>query len=906
MPIRSTANAPKFDGTTDNLAEFINAYEQLADEAGLQGLDCIKGIIRYLARDDRELWGGMPEAAVDDYDAFMAEVKILAALTSPIGSNALASQVTQTRQRATLQLLQIQSGASFVPHCIVVSTADLRAIAREYTNKLMPSCTELSNYLRAFRKVMQPLIDEDHIGKVEHDHLFMEGIPSDAQAQIRLRLMIKFPDHHPYDPYPFMDVFAAAQFLLPARAFPTPSAPVSTPVSAPVAKCKDRYHASRAMQDTTTSASVAAGLFYCTPSDVVLDRKPPVPILAPPARAFPAPSRESRAPQPSTAPACKAIPERTALDHELERVLVKRNQKRTAGASSPSSSAPSPSQSTASSSSFTLSEVRDDSKHLLHTNAPVETRASIAIASRAPIAITLPEVRDDSKHLLHTNAPLETRAPIAIALPVVRDDSKHLLHSNAPIVDVIMPSLRPRSPIASLKEEVLPIAPSPSPLSPSASSEVRDDPKHLLHLSAPKEELSAASEAQATPRINQSLSLEIPYVTNDHAHVALFASSDYCMPVKHPCIMLPNHQAENVSGDPGATQAHHIAPEDAQCVRLEALRDLGVRLTHTYTPNPPIIIFNFAISTIIRILRAFAYHVNFVPARPDAHYSPSPMRLLCLDIPPLQPICATFAPNSTLYTSRANTFAGKWPFLACSANIIKFARHCPKARTSRASHQLVERPYTPCSASHWRTFNLQRTVQEFILPVTSPPQARQPCAFQPTLGKASARKRCEAPRLAGLGLDMDWIALRPRHFTSHARTHTGLQEHCPTAHGVPTAYNTCDTHALSRALRAHTFSRFTLYACTPPTPCAPHPYHSRIIASHPWNTIHTRATLAIYHAMLHSRAFMPSTRTFSRLAQLPALHTYHSYARAFIAQQPKHHTSIALAYSHAKSSPHTR
>ncbi|KAG2123874.1 hypothetical protein BD769DRAFT_1669689 [Suillus cothurnatus] len=548
----------------------------------------------------------------------------------------------------------------------------------------------------------------------------------------------------------------------------------------------------------TTSASATAGLFYRASSEDVLDKRPPVPTLvpcvhtslapcaraflaphacafpAPYARTFPVPSCDSRASEPSTAPPCQAILDCITLDHKLEHALVKR----TASASSPSSSTPSPSQSPSSS---TLSSP------------------------------TAPIVRDDSKHLLHTNAPLETRSPIAIAPPLVRDDSKHLLHNNAPIVDIITPSLETCPPIASLKEEILPVTPSLSPLSPLASSEVRDDSKHQLCLSAPIEEPSTASEARITPRIDQSLSLVIPSVTNDHAHAALFAPSDYRLPVKHPCITPAEHQAEHVSGDPGVTQAHHMAPDNAQCARIEALynyphlvsrflsfarlkllrsyitipntfissshypsftrhdrahcaiihaprafiilaefphyrisiispllnhlsviqhktysnqpsrRDLGARLTHTYAPNFPIIIFNFATSTFIRVLHIFAYYVNFVPAHLDVHYSLSPMRLLRLDIPPLQPICTTFVPNSTIYTSLANTFPEKWPFLACLANIIKFARNLPKARTSRASYQLVERLYTPHSASHWRAFNLQRVVQEFILPVTSPP-----------------------------------------------------------------------------------------------------------------------------------------------------------------------------------------
>jgi hypothetical protein len=52
MPFRGTDCAPKFDGTSDPLTEFIDAYEECADRAGLQGLDKIKGIIKYLECDD--------------------------------------------------------------------------------------------------------------------------------------------------------------------------------------------------------------------------------------------------------------------------------------------------------------------------------------------------------------------------------------------------------------------------------------------------------------------------------------------------------------------------------------------------------------------------------------------------------------------------------------------------------------------------------------------------------------------------------------------------------------------------------------------------------------------------------------------------------------------------------------
>jgi hypothetical protein len=62
--------------------------------------------------------------------------------------------------------------------------ADLQVLTCEYTQKPMFSGQELSACLHAFRKIVQPLLNEDHIGKVECNRLFMEGIPSEAQAPI--------------------------------------------------------------------------------------------------------------------------------------------------------------------------------------------------------------------------------------------------------------------------------------------------------------------------------------------------------------------------------------------------------------------------------------------------------------------------------------------------------------------------------------------------------------------------------------------------------------------------------------------------------------------------------------------------------------------------------------------------
>jgi hypothetical protein len=200
---------------------------------------------------------------------------------------------------------------------------DLQVLAHEYAQKPMFSGQELSAYLCVFRKIMQPLLNEDCIGKVECNHIFMEGIPSEVQAPIHMCLMIKHPDHYPQDPYPFMQVYAAGQFILPANA-PLPTTAPSTqntiltlsatapsahmPSARAPSACApsthtlsahmpsacapsmhaptpmqgtDHYHASCATQDMTTSASATAGLFYRASSEVVLDKRPPVPTLVP-------------------------------------------------------------------------------------------------------------------------------------------------------------------------------------------------------------------------------------------------------------------------------------------------------------------------------------------------------------------------------------------------------------------------------------------------------------------------------------------------------------------------------------------------------------------------------------------------------------------------------------------------
>ncbi|KAG2750989.1 hypothetical protein P692DRAFT_201710279, partial [Suillus brevipes Sb2] len=104
------------------------------------------------------------------------------------------------------------------------TVADLQAVAQKHANEPMTWHDEFSAYDRAFHKVMQQLMNKGIVGTAERDRIFLEGLPSDIQMQTCTRLLIKFPDHHPQDPYPLKDVRAAALFLLPESPPPPQSA----------------------------------------------------------------------------------------------------------------------------------------------------------------------------------------------------------------------------------------------------------------------------------------------------------------------------------------------------------------------------------------------------------------------------------------------------------------------------------------------------------------------------------------------------------------------------------------------------------------------------------------------------------------------------------------------------------
>jgi hypothetical protein len=153
-------------------------------------------------------------------------------------------------------------------------------------------------------------------------------------------------------------------------------------------------------------------------------------------------------------------------------------------------------------------------------------------------------------------------------------------------------------------------------------------------------------------------------------------------------------------------------------------RNLGVRLTHTHSPTTSIITFNFASFVLTRIFRIFAYRVHITPSFYIKHHSFMIRRLCRLDTSPILIIRALFAPNFTAHRSLTNTFSLFQPILAQPEDIINFAPICANAPASPVAYHAAVHLFHPRLASPWRAPNRRHQVQEFILPVTSPPFSR--------------------------------------------------------------------------------------------------------------------------------------------------------------------------------------
>lgn len=180
MPLRGTANAPKFTGKASLLPLFFEDVEQLSDAAAQTPAQKIRASIRYADYDESDGWEQLPEAAGNDWGLFVAAVK------------------------------KLYPGCETNRHTF----ADLQTLVQQTRQTSMRSLDEFGEYKRKFKKITKVLVDGRDIADLDRDTIFMLGLPANLETQVRQRLMFTKPLHHPLKPYPTDDAIEAAEFLL--------------------------------------------------------------------------------------------------------------------------------------------------------------------------------------------------------------------------------------------------------------------------------------------------------------------------------------------------------------------------------------------------------------------------------------------------------------------------------------------------------------------------------------------------------------------------------------------------------------------------------------------------------------------------------------------------------------------
>ncbi|KAG2737571.1 hypothetical protein P692DRAFT_20883428 [Suillus brevipes Sb2] len=344
--------------------------------------------------------------------------------------------------------------------------------------------------------------------------------------------------------------------------------------------------------------------------------------------------------------------------------------------------------------------ISNDLKHSSHFSAPIQEHSAVSEPQNAPhfnqsLSLLNPLITDNTTHIAffaYSDYRLPVKHP-CIALPI-----QHIDHvsgdPDAPPVHHMAPEVAQYT-----RLEALYIQPSPFSLISRFSLSTSFSSVANTSLS-PSLKLTIIPSLRRHSRAPHALILapKAPIITTQFSLHRIFTVLSFLNRFPH---------------------IHHDL-----YFNQPSRRDLGARLTCTHPPTSSIITFNFASIVLTRIFRIFAYRVHITLSFYIKHHPFMIRRLLCLDTSSILIIRALFAPNFASYSCLTNAFSVYQLILTHPEDIIIFAPKCANALASPIAYHAVV-PFHHCRlASPRRAPNRRHQVQEFILPVTSPPLLR--------------------------------------------------------------------------------------------------------------------------------------------------------------------------------------
>jgi len=187
MPAPGSNRAPKmFDGKEEDIAEFLEQFENCADDAQLPETEKVPFLFRYLSRRQRDVFITFDGYSPAVWDTFKKSIEE--------AFEGAFKEKKYTRQ----SLIQF---------------------TRSRSNIKISTDAELRTYHHEFQAITHYLISNGSILEEERDRYFWFGLHEESRRVIEQRLTITHPNHPRTKPYPFVEVFKVGKYVFDVNSF---------------------------------------------------------------------------------------------------------------------------------------------------------------------------------------------------------------------------------------------------------------------------------------------------------------------------------------------------------------------------------------------------------------------------------------------------------------------------------------------------------------------------------------------------------------------------------------------------------------------------------------------------------------------------------------------------------------
>ncbi|KIJ39986.1 hypothetical protein M422DRAFT_174494, partial [Sphaerobolus stellatus SS14] len=181
------SRAPKtFEGNEEDIAEFLEQFENCTEDSQLLDEDKVKFLFRYLGHQQKDIFKTFEGYDTGDWVIFLASIKE--------AFEGVFTEKKYTRQ-SIIQFSRVHSAAQI--------TTDV----------------ELRTYHREFQAIAHYLVKESVISDEECSRYFWFGLHEATRQAIEQRLAVTHPLHDRTKPYSHVDIFAAGKYMFNINAF---------------------------------------------------------------------------------------------------------------------------------------------------------------------------------------------------------------------------------------------------------------------------------------------------------------------------------------------------------------------------------------------------------------------------------------------------------------------------------------------------------------------------------------------------------------------------------------------------------------------------------------------------------------------------------------------------------------